>query len=301
LESILRFTYPKGATRLCFVDNESTDGTLKILDDFRQAHQVEYESIRVNIVKSSIPRARNEVFREAAGTEFVFFLDSDIVAPEDTINRLLGAFKDSSVGMASLPWDNRNARRRAGLLYNAFTAPGGPHTAYKVGNGCNIVSMKAVENVGFFNEKLLVHEDGEYCYRMRKAGFKIICDFSSQGTHLREYKLGPRYYLSFMRDSANTYRELILRGSWAHIAKIVTSVGIFLTFLVAILFPGMLTIFLACCVLLLSMALNSSALVLDDGIHVKLQYRPIVGIVLTAATAIISGLVIFGFFVGSRR
>jgi glycosyltransferase involved in cell wall biosynthesis len=295
LESILLLEYPKKATRLCFVDNQSTDDTLRILDEFRLAHMQEYESIRVLIMRSSIPRARNEIFRQAVGTDYVFFLDSDIIAPKDTIRRLLRAFQDPSVGMASLPWDNRNARRRAGFLYNAFTAPSGPHPAYKVGNGCNIVSMKAVEKVGLFNEKLLVHEDGEYCYRLRKEGFKIICDFSSEGTHLREYDLKARYYLHFMKDSANTYRELILRGSWPHLAKVISSVGLCLSILVALFLPGLQTILLAACVLVLCMVLNSSAVVLDDGIHVKLPYRPLVGIVLTAATVVITSIVTFRF------
>jgi len=293
LDSILQLEHPKKATRLCFIDNESTDDTLRIIEEFRAAHEEEYESVRVRLLKSNIPRARNEVFKEAAGTDYVFFQDSDILAPKDTIGRLLGAFRDPAVGMASFPWDNSNARRRAGFLYQAFTAPSGPHPAYKVGNGCNIVSMRAVEKVGMFNEKLPVHEDGEYCFRLRKAGFKIVCDFSEEGTHLRQYNLGWRYYLSFMNDSARTYKELILRGSTVHLAKVILSTAALAALLLLIALPGLLTLTLFVAILVSAVIINSSPSVLDDGIHVRASYRVPVGLVFTVATVFISAFLVY--------
>ncbi len=301
LDAILAFDYPRKAIRLCFIDNQSTDGTLNSLEAFRREHVEEYEDIRIRVVKSSIPRARNEIFREAAGSDYVFFLDSDIIAPKDTIDRLLENFKGNpAVGMASIPWDNRNAKRRAGVLYDAFTAPPGPHSAYKVGNGCNIVSMKAVNDVGPFNEKLLVHEDGEFCYRLRKKGYKIMCDFSSQGTHLREYNLGWKYYLNFMKDSARTYRELMLRGSLLHIAKVVLSVAALVSFFGLLIFPTLLSSFLFIGIVLSAVFLNSSARVLDDGIHVRARYRLLVGFVFTMTTLCISAFLIYGSILRKR-
>jgi hypothetical protein len=203
------------------------------------------------------------------------------------------------VGIASLPWDNRNARRRAGILYDAFAAPPGPHLAYKVGNGCNIVSMKAFREVGFYNERLRVHEDGEYCFRLRKKCFKIVCDFSSEGTHLRSYELGPRYYLSFMRDSANTYREMLLRGSAFHFAKVASSFGLIAAFILALVVQGLPTLALFAGVLVFCLILNTSPAVLDDGIHVKPLYRPLVGAVLTAATVVVS-ILLLAFVIPGR-
>jgi glycosyltransferase involved in cell wall biosynthesis len=294
LEAVLNFSYARSRIRICFIDNESTDGTIRIINAFRAEHEKEYESIVVRTMKSNIPEARNQIFKEAKGTDYVFFVDADIIAPPDAIPRLLGSFaKDHSVGIASLPWDNRNARRRAGFLYNAFTAPDGPHPAYKVGNGCNIVSMKVYEKVGGFNEKLAVHEDGEFCFRLRKAGFEIICDFSSEGTHLREYKLGWMYYLNFMNDSSRTYKELILRGSMMHLAKVVLSV-VALAFLLALLaLPSYLTLGAFVVAALSAVLINGSARILDDGIYIRGLYRLPVGFVFTVATLIISGFLVY--------
>jgi len=294
LASVCQLDYDKKRIRMCFVDNESTDATLKIIEEFRAEHGQDYESVVVVVAKSNISKARNIGFERAAGTDYIFFLDSDILVKPDTIKRLLAIFEaDPKVGIASLPWDNRNARKRAGSLYNAFTAPFGPHPAYKVGNGCNIVSMRAADQVGGFNEKLRVHEDGEYCYRLRRKGFKIVCDFSSEATHLREIKVDARFYINLMKDSAQTYRQLIIRGSLLQVVKVVSSIAIVVSFAALLLFPGLLTGILFVATLVFALWLNSAAFALDDGVHVRLAYRPLIGLLMTAATMTISAFLIY--------
>jgi glycosyltransferase involved in cell wall biosynthesis len=302
MASMYGLDYDKKRIRLCFVDNMSTDATMKIIESFRTEHGSEYESVIIVVAESNISQARNAAFEKAKGTDFIFFLDSDITVPPDTIKRLLANFvSDPRVGIASLPWDNRNARKRAGLLYGAFAAPPGPHPAYKVGNGCNIVSMKAYEEVGGFNEKLRVHEDGEFCYRMRRKGFRIVCDFSSEGTHLRDINVDPGFYLSFMKDSAHTYRELIKRGSVLHAAKVLLSFMIIASFITLVLFPVLSAGLAFAALLVLGIWLNSLAIGLDDGIHVRLQYRPVVGVLFTAATIGISLILLLRFVSGRPK
>ncbi len=302
LESVSRLDYDKKRLRIFFVDGCSTDKTMEIIEAFRRDHGSEYESVAVEAARTNISEARNMAFRGARGTDYIFFLDSDILAPPDALRRLLASFeKDPKLAMASLPWDNRNSRRRAGFLYDAFDAPPGPHYAYKVGNGCNLVSMKAFAEVGGFNERLRVHEDGEYCYRLRKRGFRIICDFSSEGTHLREYRLNARYYLSFLRDSSETYRELIARGSLVHVAKVVSSLALLFSFVLLLAVPGTWTGLVFLALVLFGIWLNAAKMVLDDGIHVKTAYRPIVGSVFTVATLIISLFLIAGPLLPSRK
>jgi glycosyltransferase involved in cell wall biosynthesis len=295
LESMQSLDYPKKRLRICFVDSRSTDKTMEMIESFRRDHGDEYESVVVRVERTNISQARNIAFREASGTDYIFFLDSDILTPPDTLKRLLASFEgDASVGMVSLPWDNRNAKRRAGLLYNAFAVPPGPHFAYKVGNGCNLISMAAFARVGFFNEKLRVHEDGEYCYRMRKKGFKILCDYSSQGTHLREYNLSPKYYLGFLRDSSVAYRELIAQGSVIHMAKVLSSFALLLSLVLLLVRPSEYTELLFLVMVGFGIWLNAAKMVLDDGSHVKTLYRPLVGSVFTVATVIISVLLLVG-------
>jgi glycosyltransferase involved in cell wall biosynthesis len=293
LESMSNLEYDKKRLRICFVDGCSTDGTMKIIESFQKEHGQEYEGIVVRVERSNISKARNIAFREAVGTDYIFFLDSDILCPPDTIKRLLSSFeKDPSVGIVSFPWDQRNSKQKAGLLFGAFATSPGPHYAYKVGNGCNIVSMEAFSKVGFFNERLRVHEDGEYCYRLRKKGFRIICDYSSEGTHLREIKTNPDFYLNLMRDSSEAYWELIAQGSIVHIAKVVSSVVLLCALALLVARPGLPSLSLFAAVLLFGIWLNASKMVLDDGSSVRALWRPIVGCVFTAATVIISVMLI---------
>ncbi|MHB8674810.1 MAG: glycosyltransferase family A protein, partial [Candidatus Limnocylindrales bacterium] len=120
LESMRSLDYPKKRLRICFVDSCSTDKTMEMIESFRKDYGVQYESVVVRVERTNISQARNIAFREASGTEYIFFLDSDILTPPDTLRRLLSSFEsDPSVGIASLPWDRRNSTRRAGLLYSA--------------------------------------------------------------------------------------------------------------------------------------------------------------------------------------
>ena len=301
LESVLAFDYDKKRIRICFVDNISTDGTLRILERFRAQHVAEYESIVIKEMSSNIPKARNAIFDLASGTYCVFFLDSDIVAPRDAVSRLVGLLRaDPSVGICSLPWDRVNSMKRAGRLYGAFKVPPGPHEAFKVGNGCNMVLMKAYEEVGYFNERLRVHEDGEFCYRMRRRHYKIICDFSSEAVHLRGIDVNTRFYLNFMKDSANTYREMLARGSALHWLKLL-GVSLGLAAIAATAFwPSALTVSLLAASVLFSIWLNSSPFALDDGARTRAPYVPVVGTLLTVATTGIFLILLYNLLSGRR-
>ena len=293
LESLASFEYPRKRLRICFVDSNSTDRTMQIIDEFVRSHGAEYEGVVVKSVRSNIPVARNIVFECAKGTDYVFFLDSDITAPPDTVRRLLGPFvKDERVGMVALPWDNRNARKRAGFLFRAFAVPRGPHEAYKVGSGCNMVSMEAYAKVGGYNPKLTVHEDSEFSFMMRKGGYKIVSDSSSEGTHLRDIEVTPSFYFKFMKDSAVTYRELMARGSVLHVTKVATSYLLLAAFAALLVLQSLTVLGVFLAVLAFCAWLNSSSFALDDGSHVRMLYRPVVGLILTATTFIISLLLI---------
>ncbi|MCL5068789.1 MAG: glycosyltransferase, partial [Thaumarchaeota archaeon] len=288
LQSMLQLDYPKSRLRICFVDNESTDATLSILRDFQSAHNEEYERIVIDIARSNISKARNLCFERAKGTDYVFFLDSDILTPPDTLKRLLVHFAEhADLGIASLPWDNKNARKRAGILYDAFLPPEKGEFAYKVGNGCNLISLKVVAKIGYFNEGLRVHEDGEFCYRARRAGFKILCDFSSEGHHLRDIKVDASFYASFIGDSADTYSQLLRDGSGFHYAKYVSSLLLVAFAVVFAIRPSVLSGLIFLFAMVFSMWLNTSRQLLDDGIRVKAAYRPVIGAIFALATVCI--------------
>ena len=62
LESMLNLDYDKRRIRICFVDNESTDATMKIIEEFRAEHGPEYESVVVVVARSMCLRTRSIFF-----------------------------------------------------------------------------------------------------------------------------------------------------------------------------------------------------------------------------------------------
>lgn len=297
LDSLLALDYEKKRLRLCFVDNQSKDRTMEIIEAFRGAHQAEYEGIVVTSMRSNIPRARNAVFDAAGGTDYVFFLDSDVVAPAGALKKLLATFAgDPRAGMAALPCDNRNARKRAGFFFRSFAVPYGPHDAYKVATCCTLVSMAVQVKVGGFDEALRVHEDSEFSFRVRRGGYRVVSDSSLEGDHLKDIPVDASFYLRFMRDSAATYRELISKGSSLHISKVLLSYLLLASFVFLLLRPGVPSLAPFAVLLAVCAWLNSSAMALDDGAHTRLPYRPVIGLIFTATTFLISVLLIPALF-----
>ncbi len=282
LDALLNLQYDKRLLRLVLVDNNSRDDTQKIIEGFASQYSNKYESITVRKCRPHIPTARNICLECAEGSDFVFFLDSDVVPPPDILQRLLSHFDHYvDLGIASVPCDHENARERAKFLYGAFITPTGPARAYRIGAGCTLTAMSVIKRTGPFNRNLRVHEDAEYCYRVTSLGYKIICDHSSRAFHLRRIRATPGYYLSFIVNSADTHIQFLKLRSPMHIAKYVSS--LLLTFSILMLAFTRLPYFAVLFVVALAFAFwaNLSRKVLDDGISVKLSYWPVVGAVLT--------------------
>ncbi|MDG6994430.1 MAG: glycosyltransferase [Nitrososphaerota archaeon] len=294
LESILAFDFDLRRIRLVFVDNFSKDNTVPILKEFLSKHGQKFGSFVIETAHANIPEARNICFERAEGTDYVFMLDSDIIAPPDSINVLLHDIASyNNTAMASFPWDQTNARARAKTLFNAFETTKTQAYAYKVGNGCNIVTMEAYHAIGGFNPRLNVHEDGEFCYRLRRHGYNIICDFTREGVHLKHVAAPARFYLKFAWNSSNTYIEMLKLKSGMHILKVILSLALIVSFIFLFVSPDFLSIGLLIVSLSFAFWVNTSRRVLDDGIKVKPKYFLFVAPVLTALTILVVLMAIY--------
>lgn len=291
LDAIVNLDYPKNQLRIVFVDNGSKDDSSNILNNFRLRHEGEYEQIQIQeFSPPSISVARNIIIDLANGTDYVFFVDADIVIPDQTLKKLIKDFgMGKDIGMTAVPCDYENASRRAGLLYRAFVRPVGCVEAAKVGAGCTLISSRALGATGKFNVKLRVHEDAEYCFRLRRSGLKILCDLTFRAYHLRQINSNANYYVKFVLQSSATYVQMLKLRSGLHYAKVASSLCVSLSLILLILFPR--SILLDLSILLVSLVfaswsnLNRSAM--DDGSSVKKSYWPIMGVILTALVTIV--------------
>jgi len=289
LDALLRFEYDRRFLRVIFVDGESTDGTGELIAKFAEIHGHEYESVVTLVARSGISRGRNICIEKAAGTDFLFFLDSDVVAGPETLGRLLAHLTgEKGVGMASLPYDSENSRGKFGVLVRAFNTPTGPAKANKVAGGCVLIPMEVVRRVGPFNESLRYLEDGEYCYRVRSAGYEIVCDFSYPAKHLKQISMGSASYARFVLDSASFYVVLARMGSPVYLARYATSFGLIVALALLLARPGVASVAAFALLAVAAVAVNSSDRLWGDGSTIKLRYKPLVGVVFSAVTVVIA-------------
>ena len=140
--------------------------------------------------------ARNHGARHARG-EILFFVDADVVAPNNAIERIrttldchdeiaavFGSY-DSHPVAPGLVSQYRN-------LLHHFVHQTGKAEAATFWAGCGAVRRLAFERVGGFNERRFTRpsiEDIELGYRLRRAGYRVFFDESLQSTHLKRWTL----------------------------------------------------------------------------------------------------------------
>lgn len=288
LKALRSLDYDRKLVRVVFVDRHSGDGTRQLLDEFAADYGDAYEAVEVVSSDSGISAARNECVSRSSGTEYVFFLDSDVVPGPKAAVRLLSHFDRAGVGIASLPYDSENSRGKLGPLVGAFATPTGPADAYKVAAGCTMISAAVFREVGGFNERLRVLEDGEFCFRARRAGFGIVCDFGYPARHLREVNMGARSYLGFAADSAAFYIELARQGSRVYQARYALSAALFVSAAALVASPSIPWAMALLGSLVLSVAVNSSDRLWGDGSRIRFRYKPLAGLAFTAATLLVA-------------
>jgi GT2 family glycosyltransferase len=140
--------------------------------------------------------ARNHGARHARG-QILFFVDADVVVPNDAIGRVR-TILDSRGEIAAVfgSYDSRPAApglvsRYRNLLHH-FVHQTGEAEAATFWAGCGAVRRPAFDRVGGFDERRFPHpsiEDIELGYRLRRAGYRIFLDKSLQCMHLKQWTL----------------------------------------------------------------------------------------------------------------
>jgi N-acetylglucosaminyl-diphospho-decaprenol L-rhamnosyltransferase len=215
------------------VDNGSTDGTLALVrDGFPQARVIEQEN-------RGLGAGWNAGMRAAAG-RYHLLLNADAWVLDDAVERLV-AFADDHADAALVGPRLRNPdgtlqrsvrgfptlwrlateyfflRKLAprSRVLNAFYAGGFDHDTVReadfVMGACMLVRRQAVEQVGMLDEDFFMFsEETDWCYRFRKAGWKVLFFPGAEVTHVGG--------ASWTRDYDPMYREQ-LRGHLRFFAK----------------------------------------------------------------------------------
>ncbi len=238
IKSIKNNTYKK--VEIIVGDNGSTDGSRKeIKKMFPDVILLENE------LNLGSPMAINKCIGKSKG-EFIFRLDDDVILEKDTIKEMLKKLKsDDKIGAVScLCFYSKKPKilETTGMKINLFTGKTKIYNANEeycgvfeeyngqfnrwevvreaVGGGTTLTRRKIFDEVGLYDENYyLSYEDVDWCYRLRKEGYKIVVISSTRlyhkamggdvkNTSFRIY-LNERARVLFMKKFAG-WRNLIV-------------------------------------------------------------------------------------------
>jgi GT2 family glycosyltransferase len=219
IQSILRGGFPP--SQVLVVDNGSQDESD---DQIRSKFpEVELHSLPKNLGFSGGYNYGIEMAL-AAGAEQIFLLNNDTIINQDTIPALLAC--DADVAVPKIYY-HRDAKRiwSAGAQWRRFPPMvvirgyqklDKPHfdkpVALQYATACALMIRREVfERVGRFDPEFEnYHEDYDFCYRVRTAGFNIRYVPKAQVWHKVSQSLGlssPRFWWYLGRNCVLFYRK----------------------------------------------------------------------------------------------
>lgn len=179
LEALNKLSYPKDKIEILIGNDESTDGTVKVVDDFiRNKKQFAFYNITVKLGKAKGKANVLAHLAQIATGEFLFVTDADIAVPENWIQNMLPHFETGTAivsattyvegntlfeKMQSLDWIFFN-----GIL-NSFANANVPCTA--VGNNMAVRRDAYIALGGYENIDFSITEDFKLFDALRKAGY----------------------------------------------------------------------------------------------------------------------------------
>ncbi len=169
-----------------------------------------------NPVAGGPARARNIGAREARG-DLLFFVDSDVTLPPDTIALVRDEFvRDPGLSAVFGSYDDRpaaaNFLSQYRNLFHHYVHQTSSEDASTFWGACGAVRREVFAGLGGFNEvyRRPCIEDIEFGYRMKRSGHRIRLAKSLQCKHLKSWSA-----LSLLKsdifDRALPWTELILR------------------------------------------------------------------------------------------
>lgn len=186
LDDFLAQTYPREDTQIVLIDSGSCDGTVSIMEAFRQKHRADFLDIQTGTNPRVIQAAGwNRAIALSTG-DVVLRIDAHSRIPPDFTEKNMRAIRQGAyisggpcrcICKTDSPWrrtlllaenslfgSSVGTSRRAGRKQYVKTVS---HGAYR---------REVFDAVGSFNESLLRTEDNEMHYRIRQAGYRICFD-----------------------------------------------------------------------------------------------------------------------------
>jgi len=265
LESIVRLQIGRLDKEIIVVDNGSCDNTVEISKSYGAKVLVKKEG--------TIASLRNYGARFSNG-QHLAFLDADCVVPKDWLLKAISYFqKEDRIVLGfrlSIPEHSNWVAKCWDLL---FLKRDSTIEVEWIPTGNMIIPRDGFMSIGGFNEALESNEDYDFCFRIRKQGYRIISCSDASVIHLRppqslfqifkkELWHGKEVFKVFINDIYQTKDIYIFKRknfrviSYAfcylifilfQLVSLLLAVGskIFLPLFVALFFPVIISFFMA--------------------------------------------------------
>jgi len=186
LESIFSVEYDPKKLELIAVDGFSTDNTLNILEEMKQASPLyDFKVVRE---KSNIPEARSRGIQLVQG-DYVCFIDSDVVVPRDFLKKLMTHMKGDVGGVMGYPVYTSN-----NLIVNLIHSKKDKSPSFFIGRTirdaavltcmCTVYKADLVKDVQLSSDQIR-GEDAEIAISVKKKGYRLVWDGSVVCHHLK--------------------------------------------------------------------------------------------------------------------
>ena len=180
LQGIKNQSYPKDKLEILFVDGNSNDLTINIINDFKATSSL---NIRVlNNPKENAPSGVNMGISEASG-EIIMRLDAHTFYPLNYVEKNLFYLLNYDADNVGCPICTvGEGCVGKSIAYICSSKFGVGNSKFRTTNfrgyvdtvpfGCFRKSL--IDQIGFFDEKLPRSEDNDFNYRIRKMGGKVL-------------------------------------------------------------------------------------------------------------------------------
>lgn len=165
------------------------------------------------LIGSLIYESRNNLAKQAikVGADYVLWLDSDMIFPTDTMEKMLKHMEEGKDIVSGLYFRRRNPFTP--VLFKKLNAEDGSWEGYDdypqnstfevegVGFGCCMTRTSALQDLFLnyqtcFNPITAFGEDLSFCTRAREMGYKVYADSSISCGHIGQIIVNEMVYLA---------------------------------------------------------------------------------------------------------
>ena len=247
VRSLLALDYPKDKLHVILVDDGSTDGTWKAMQEFEGV-----PNVQIFQKENGGKHTATNLGITKAETEFIGCLDADSFVTPDALKRMIPYFDEQDVMAVSpsiivnnpsspMEWAQKveyqlsvYIKKMLGLMDGIHVTPG-PFSIYR---------MSVFQNLGPYR-KAHNTEDMEIAYRMHEHGYRIEQCHDARvytkapRTAYKLYKQRTRWIYGFINNTID-YRRVLFREKYGTFAIFTVPAGIVSIFAAIYLFAYMI-------------------------------------------------------------